>query len=372
MISYLDEFNGWFGKIADDFNYENIFKLSTQLAKYYKANSTTGQKLIIGYDNKLLSKKFAEYISSIMAENGVKVFFGNKPSPTPALVISSLHKKSMGAISITSDAFNYDELGIKAFDNKGFPLKDEKLINFEELKSVKKNNANNFKKWISKGNIEPFDPSICYFQHIEKAINFNSMISLNRVMFNPNHGSSINYFDSFLNEKGLHGYTIDNDIKYNLETIDIKSTSNISKLYDDMVFHGTELGFSLSPDCSSFAFLIEPHHLTPKETLLLLLDSFKEKNKLGKILLSNNLDVKIPDSYIGQFDVEYISDDKFIEKLKEEKFVIAIDNLERFYFETHGVPDALLCGFYLTEIFNNKEMTPKLLHQKLNKIKGVL
>lgn len=368
MIKFSNEFQGWFGKIAEDFTYENIYKIGTQLSKYYKENSTSGQKLIIGYDSRIFSKKFAEFLSALMAENGVKVFFGNKISPTSALVASSIHKKSMGAISITADSFSYEFLGVKAYDADGFLITEEELSNYT-YKSTKKVSDNSFKKFLSKGFIEPFDPSICYTQYVEKTVSFENCLSLNKILFNPNFGSGINYFDDFLNDKGFHGYTVNYNKKYDISNIEINSEKNISQLYEDMIYHGAELGFSVSPDCSTFEFLLEPHSLTTKEIVCLLLEYFNEKKLSGSIILSQELNFKVPENLLKENKLEYVSNSVFLNKLKENDHLIAVDNLNRFYFKNSGVSDALLAGFCLIEIFNNKNLTPKLLQQKLNKIK---
>jgi phosphomannomutase len=370
-MNYSTVFNGWLGKIAADFTYEHVQKIATGLAKYYKENSTSGQKLVIGYDTRFFAKEFAEYVACLMAQNGVKVFLANRCAPSSVLVVSALHKKSMGALTLTGDEENAYHLGIRAFNNKGNILTEEHIASFLEQKKSKKEIETSLKKWINKGFVEPFDPTICYIQHIEQTIDFSSMVSTNRVLFNPMFGSSIHYFDHLLHEKGLRGYTIDREGTENFQGIEPSPSLHTKQLYEDMVFHGSDLGFIVSPDCSTFEFLIEPHQLTTKEKMAFLLEHFSEKGKKGKVLLSDSL--KISGNHLVKtgFTIEYADDASFQTFLAKKEHILAVDSVGRFYFEHHGAPDALLCGYYLLEILNNKELTPKTLHQKLNRIKGV-
>lgn len=371
MIEYVSSFNGWLGKTAEDFTYENVFVLASQLAKYYKKNSTTGQKLIVGYDPRVFAKEFAEFLACVMAKNGIKVFLSNKVSPSSALVVASLHKKSMGAVSLTADSFDYRYLGIRAFDNKGYSLSDKEIVIDDSIKATKKDFEHSVKKWITKGYVEPFDPTICYVQHIEQMIDFKNVVATNRILFNPMHGSGTFYFDDILSEKGLRGYTMDSELKMDLKGVDSNSTVHVTQLYDDMVFHGTEFGFMVSPDCSHFHFLIEPHDLKPRETLYLLLESFLSKGKSGKILLCDNQNITLPTFASKAFEAVYVKEEAFQQELKDNAYQIGIDAYGRFYFSSHGAADALLCGYYLIELLNHKDITPKTLHQKLNKVKGV-
>jgi len=370
-MNYSTDFNGWLGKIAADFTYEHVQKTMTALAKYYKENSTSGQKLIIGYDTRFFAKEFAEFVACIMAQNGVKVFLANRCASSSVLVVSALHKKSMGALTLTGDEHNAYHLGIRAFDAKGYSLTDQQIQSFMDQKKSKKELETSLKKWISKGFIEPFDPSICYIQHIEQTIDFSSMVSTNRVLFNPMFGSAIHYFDHLLHEKGLRGYTIDREDPEAFRKIEPSPSLHTKQLYEDMVFHGSDLGFIVSPDCTTFEFLIEPHQLTTKEKLVFLLELFYEKGKSGQVLLSDTHHLIGSHPIKNHFTFTHVPEENFQSSLASNSFILAVDSMGRFYFEHHGAPDALLCGFYFLEMLNNKELTPKTLHQKLNRIKGV-
>jgi phosphomannomutase len=373
-LNFSSKFNGWLGEVASDFTYENLYKVCMNLSLYYKENSTSGQKLIVGYDTRFFAKKFAEFFSVLMAEQGIKVFLSNRPAPSSVLVTSSLHKKSMGTILFTGDEFDAEHLGLRAYNDKGFLMNESDLNSFSYTPKKKfQYEKKNLKKWIAKGFVEPYDPGIIYSSFIEKTIDFSKITpTTTRVLFNPLFGSGIFYFDRILHEQNVLGYTIDREYVSDFKGIEPSPSIHFEKVYEDMVFHGAEYGFILSPDCSAFQFLIGPQRLSIQEMVYLFAERFFDKGLEGKILLSDNikLNASVFKNFNSQFDI--VSDDQFQSSLRSERYMLAIDQFGRFYFERHGAADALLCGYYLIEILNNKSLTPAKLEQKIKNVREMV
>lgn len=367
-------FLGWLGETAKDFTYEKAYDLALNLANYYKKNSSPGQKVIIGYDSRFLAKEFAEFFSCVMAHKGIKVFLSNKIVPSSVLVISSLHKKSMGTIVLTGDEFKANMLGVRAFDSNGYALNEGKLGDFENKKKKEISDLDlSVKKWIQKGYIEPFDPSICYENHIEEQLDFASIVpSTSRILFNPLFGSGILYFDRVLSRKRVHGYTTDNDFVSDFKGIEPIPSQFKNEIYEEMLIKGTELGFIVSPDCTTFEFIVGPKILSPKELVFLFAEHLTVKSEKRTIVACD--DWQIQDTYLSElgFEVMNVDKEEFYEVLSSEDYLFAVDHLGRFYFEFHGVPDALMAGYYLVEMFNDKNLTPSSIHRKFETIGTLL
>lgn len=371
-MNFSSSFNGWFGEIADDVTYDNIDLLVSKLYQYFQKNSTSGQKLVIGYDSRLFSKKFAEYIAVSMANYGIKIFISNKVVPSSVLVVSSVHKKSMGTICVTGDEHDANFVGFRVFNDSGFALNEDEMKHFDSKKK-KKPQERFIRKWINKGFVEPFDPSIVYSNYIPKYINFEDMNpSFNRVLFNPMFGSGIYFFDRILKQHGIRGYSIDYEETSDLNKIEPLPSLHVEDLYTHMVYKGAELGFIVSPDCSTFEFMVGPHHLSKQEILFFILDNLSKKGKTGTVLLSSGLNYD--DKLLSSLPVEisYIENEYFQEELRKKKHLIAIDDFSRFYFDDHGVADALMAGYYLLEALNNKSLTPAKLEHKINSVREMI
>lgn len=369
---FSKSFLGWFGKTAKDFTYEEVYDLSLKLANYYKENSYPGQKVLIGYDSRFLAKDFAEFISCIMAMKGIKVFLSNRVVPSSVLSINSKHKKSMGSIVVTGDEFPANFLGIRSFDAQGELLDEGKISIYENKKKKNIDNLDlSIKKWIKKGFIEPFDPSICYENHIEEQISFDNITpSSNRILFNPLFGSGSLFFDRILMKRNLRGYTFNNELSGDFKNIEPKPFNYKEELYEEMIIKNAELGFVISPDCTTFEFISGPKTLSIKEIFYLLLEHLTDKSENKKVIITKetvfNTDI------IKKLNLELITveKDSFHENISKGDYILALDELERFYFEFHNIPDALMAGYYLFEIFNDKNSTPSDLYRKLDSIES--
>lgn len=372
-MKYSTYFHGWFGKIALDFTYENVYTVTKLLAQYYGEHSSSGQKLIIGYDTRYFAKRFADMVATLLAKEGIKVFIANKPAPSAVLVSSSIHKKSMGTVVFTGDEFDASYLGIRAFDEHGYVITPTDLQKYPIGDCKEFVDESTYKKWANKGFIEPFDPTIPFSRYVDSMVSFsNALPSTNFLMYNPLFGSGISFFDRFLHEKGLHGYSVDNKRSSDFNRIEPLPSLHSESLYDDMIFHGSELGFMTSPDCTLFEYYVGPHRLSTKEVLYFMCEYLISTKRHIHILISEGLDAsEIPYKRLG-VTCEISTMDDFQRKLKATRPAIGVDHLGRFYFAHHGAPDALMCGFILMAALNNKMMTTAKLDQKIKSIKELV
>ncbi len=85
--------DGWRGLIADDFTFENLRIVAQACADYFNKQFKAPRRIIIGYDTRFLSDKFAQAIAEVLAANEIKVYLSDRPSPTPT---TSLNIRLLG------------------------------------------------------------------------------------------------------------------------------------------------------------------------------------------------------------------------------------------------------------------------------------
>lgn len=369
-MKYSPFFQGWLGRITEDFTYDQVYTLTKQLTQYFNDHCSSGQKLIIGYDTRYFAKRYADIVATLFAKEGIKTFIANKPTPSAVLVSSSIHKKTMGTVVLTGDEFDASYLGIRVFDDQGHSLIPEELTKYSKELAKDVVDESTYRKWALKGYIEPFDATIPFSRYIDSMVNFDGSVpSTNFLMFNPLFGSGISYFDSFLHEKGLHGYTVDNIRTSDFNRLEPLPSIHSSSLYDDMIFHGSELGFMTSPDCTLFEFYIGPHRLSTREILYFVCEHLFSLRQTVTVLLSEGLDITpTPLERLGAV-CEFVTKESFLLRMKETSPTLSVDHLGRFYFSNHGAADALMCGFILTASLNNKMLTTAKLEQKIKTVK---
>ena len=371
-MKYSFTFNGWLGKVADDVTYKHMHTLGCILANYFKKNHTPGQKIVIGYDTRYFAKEFAEFMAAIMAKHEIKTFISNKPAPSSVLVSTSLYKKSMGTIVLTGDEHRPHFLGVRAFDNKGLPLHVDSLQSYST--STMKYDGNydtlQFKQGMSKGLIEPFDAFISYKRVIENTLTFsNNGSCINRTSFSPLYGSGVFYFGEILDHHQFLGYNFHKTIVSDFNGMEPVPSLHTDELYHCMLQEGSELGFMVSPDCSTFEFLIGPHKLSKPETLYLLCERLAKDGKTGTVLISDEYRIKVKNFERFGMKVQSVSNKGFQSTLAQQQHLLALDHLGRVYFSEHGAADALLVGYYLVDLFNDRSLTLAKIDQKVKMLK---
>ncbi len=104
--------DGWRAVIAEDFTFDNVAHVAQATADYWSSNPVPGteKKVIIGYDRRFLSDRFARRTAEVFCGNGYKVVLTNQPTPTPAVSYAVKAQRAVGGVMITAShnpaAFN--------------------------------------------------------------------------------------------------------------------------------------------------------------------------------------------------------------------------------------------------------------------------
>lgn len=190
--------DGWRGKIDQDFNQENVEKLSQAVAEFIK--STNNPSVVIGYDMRNKAEVFSELCACVLAANGIKVYLANKACPTPATGFAIINKKTIGGIMFTASHNPPEFLGFKYMNEESATasnsVTDQFMNNLEKVTKIKKEEFESLK---SKGLIEIFDPSIAYDEQIKKLVNIDKIKKAGlKILFNPMFGSGQGYLTRML------------------------------------------------------------------------------------------------------------------------------------------------------------------------------
>src|SRR5262245_52258927 len=94
--------DGWRGIIADTFTFENVRIAAQDTADYFKTVQDAERTVLIGYDVRFLSKKFATIAAEVMAANGFQVLLMDRPYPTPYVSFEVRRRKLVGGVMITA------------------------------------------------------------------------------------------------------------------------------------------------------------------------------------------------------------------------------------------------------------------------------
>src|SRR2546422_9970221 len=77
--------DGWRAVIADDFTFDNVRRVAGAIASYVLKHEDPSRGLIVGYDTRFGSPRFARAAAEVLAGAGIPVRLADDYVPTPAI-----------------------------------------------------------------------------------------------------------------------------------------------------------------------------------------------------------------------------------------------------------------------------------------------
>jgi alpha-D-glucose phosphate-specific phosphoglucomutase len=111
--------DGWRGIIADDYTYENVRRVAAAIAAYVLKHEDATRGLVVGYDTRFASPRFARIAAEVLAGAGIPVKLANDYTPTPAVSLAVKQLGAAGGVVITSSHNPWNWNGVKFKGNFG-------------------------------------------------------------------------------------------------------------------------------------------------------------------------------------------------------------------------------------------------------------
>jgi phosphomannomutase len=105
--------DGWRGVIAEDFTFENARRVAHAIARYAARSEKPGAGIVVGYDVRFGSERFARVTAEMLAAAGTPVFLAQEACPTPAVSLLVRQRAAAGGIQITASHNPYRWNGVK-------------------------------------------------------------------------------------------------------------------------------------------------------------------------------------------------------------------------------------------------------------------
>ena len=164
--------DGWRAVIAETFTFENLRLVSQAIADYHLDVNETGAapEIVIGFDTRFLSDRFAAEVARVMAANGIVAHLARADAPTPAISYNIVHKKACGGVMITAshNPPRYNGLKIKAAFGGAASKQQINAIERKLFAVHERIGANlmDYQKALDKQLIQRFDPAWPYYEHL--------------------------------------------------------------------------------------------------------------------------------------------------------------------------------------------------------------
>jgi phosphomannomutase len=219
--------DGWRAVMAETFTFENLRLLAQGIADAVQAGDWGGgvngddfdpKLMIVGFDTRFLSDRFATEVARVLAANGLTVMLTHADAPTPAVSYAVKHYRAAGGVMITAshNAPRYNGVKLKAaYGGSALNEQCQRVEIFLQDNELRARGPNlmDYDKAVSAGLIRRFNPMTAYYDHLRTLINFD-VIAHNpqRLVVDSMYGSGRGAIKGILQGTGCEVFEIRNEM----------------------------------------------------------------------------------------------------------------------------------------------------------------
>jgi len=190
--------DGWRAIIAQDFTFANVERVAQAYASYLSDQATTtgATLVVVGYDRRFLSDKFARRACEVLVGNGLRVALFPHDTPTPLVSWAVKVLQAIGGVVITASHNSFDFNGFKIKAPWGGSATPETTIEVERLVDSSPPKRGE----ILVDGRELLAPAVeSYRQQIESYIDLERLrTAIGTVVVDPMHGTGGRWVEGFL------------------------------------------------------------------------------------------------------------------------------------------------------------------------------
>lgn len=216
--------DGWRGVISDTFTFHNL-RLVTQaiadaiasgewLANGHRTSQVDSTRMVVGFDTRFLSDRYAVEAARVLAANGFHVHLTSADVPTPALSHAVHELGAVAGLMITAshNAPRYNGIKLKAaYGGAAIPEQCRRVEVFlvDNEARARGPNLMDYERAREAGLIERFNPTPAYFAHLRELIDFDAIAeNPQHVVVDPMFGSGRGQIKGILQGSGCEVFEI--------------------------------------------------------------------------------------------------------------------------------------------------------------------
>ena len=196
--------DGWRGVISEDYTFANVRLVAAGIADWVKRREEQAKGIVVGYDGRFLSAKYAQDCAAVLADEGVKVWLADAMLSSPALTWQVKDRQAAGGVMITASHNPPEYNGLKfkaAFGGSASPelvAEIESCVNrLEAEKAV-------IAKRPLPALVEKYTPGPSYLDHVRQMLTPEVLMNFKqKIVFDVMHGSAQGYPSELAKTYGL-------------------------------------------------------------------------------------------------------------------------------------------------------------------------
>ncbi len=361
--------DGWRGRIAEDYTFDNVRRVAQAVADYFREDTgKASQGVVIGYDRRFASEYFAAAAAEVLAGNGIHVFLVNAATPTPAISFSVLSKQAAGAIIITASHNPPTDNGFKVRDHRGVAVApgDLKRIEARVPESLESVRRASLKAATNNGLIETFDPAPAYIEYVKKHLDLEPIKQAGlTVAYDAMWGVGAGWLARLLDGGSTTVHTIRGDRNPVFPGMRRPEPipPNIDALLEEVIDVGADVGIANDGDADRIGLADEKGNFVTQLQVggLLALYLLQIRNQRGSIVktLSSTVMLDILGQQFGLDVFETGIGPKYVgQKVIETGAMLGATESGGFIFRGLPERDGILAALYILDMMVRTEKRP--------------
>jgi phosphoglucomutase len=269
--------------VADNFTFPNIRLAAAGIAHFLLTQSAR-PRVVVGYDTRFLSEKFAEAAAETLRSHGVETRVCSRPDPTPALAFEIILNHLDGGVNITASHNPAEYNGLKFSSADGAPALPEITRAIEDCAAR-----------VLSGNLpatggrsdsdlrQPCDPRPAYLEDLRRKVDLQAIGSAKlTIAFDPLYGTARGYLNALLQETGATVHTLHDFRDVLFQGVGPEpSQENLGELAQFVQVNHCAVGLSTDGDADRFGIVdADGTWIHPNYILGLLADYLIELRKI--------------------------------------------------------------------------------------------
>lgn len=199
--------------MGEDFTFHNVRVVIQAIANCLRVKHGEAPIcVVVGYDTRFLSDRYAQEAAKLLARNGIQVFLADRDAPSQALACQVIKRQCQGGINFTA-SFNPPRYnGLKFNTETGAPALPGVTDAIEAEVSRLMPGFSALTSPVPGEAVSSIDLQADYLAHLQGKIDFEVIRGAGlRIATDPLYGTSREYLDEILEEngveiEGLHGF----------------------------------------------------------------------------------------------------------------------------------------------------------------------
>ncbi len=283
--------DGWRAVISDEFTFANVRHVAQAIADVARTDGAA-PTLVVGYDTRFLSDRYAAAVAEVLAANDIRVLLCDWFTPTPAVSYAIRHHQANGGVMITAshNPPRYNGIKLKAdYGGSASPTDSQRVeqalaANLQAGRAPCTCDLADAKR---RDLVVLFDPFPAYAEHLRHMVDLAEIARSGlRLAVDAMYGAGMNYTDRLLQEAGVEPLRLHHELNPGFGGLYPEPIGrHLSHLCQVVKDNHLDLGLATDGDADRIGAVgpngdfIDPHRI-----MTLVLDYFLQQGRRGDVI----------------------------------------------------------------------------------------